>query len=194
MNPNTRATSSKRKQSDCMLPDSGKQDTLDRGKQVSPMLSPTLLCGKVPEERAAGKTGSAAGKTGSAAGVTGPSVLDEIMFREPGISLAEEAALFHSIPRRERNPTQAEIDSDDAYWDEHWDPYMEDDEEYNREWDEYYELKDAADKQLQPQGTAQAPKPQAPKPQGDRQQRKQAKGSDGGKQRKEVMASLMFLM
>ena len=65
---------------------------------------------------------------------------------------------------------------------------MEDDEEYNREWDEYYELKDAADKQLQPQGTAQAPK----QPQGDRQQRKQAKGSDGGKQRKEVVASCVY--
>ena len=93
MHPTTRATSSKRKQSDCMLPDSDNPDTLDRGKQVSPMLSPTVLCGKVPEERAAAKTGSASG-------VTGPSVLDEIMFREPGISLAEEAALFHSIPRR----------------------------------------------------------------------------------------------
>ena len=185
MNPNTKATSSKRKQSDCMLPDSSNPDTLDRDKQVSPMLSPTVLCGNVPEERAAAKTGSASG--------TGPSVLDEIMFREPGISLAEEAALFHSIPRRERNPTQAEIDSDDAYWEEHWDPYMSADEEYNREWDEYYELEDAADKQLQPQGTTPVPRQaQDKQPQGGRQQRKQAKGSDGGKQRREVIASCVY--
>ena len=97
-------------------------------------------------------------------------------------------SLFHSIPRRERNPTQTEIDSDDAYWAEYWDEDMSSDEEYNREWDEYYELLDAPAKQLEQQPTHQHR--QVPKqPQGDKQQRQQAKGSYGGKQRKEVIVS-----
>jgi hypothetical protein len=109
------------------------------------------------------------------------------MFRESGISLAEEAAFFHSIPHRELNPTQAEIDSDDAFWEDYWDPYMSDDEKFNREWDEYYELVDAHAKELAQQA-AQQPRQVPKQPQGDKPQRKQAKGSAGGKQRKEVCA------
>jgi len=133
----------------------------------------------------------AACTAGAAKAGSDPSVLDEIMFREPGISLDEEAAFFHSIPPKELNPTQAEIDSDDAFWEQHWDEDMSSDEELNREWDEFYELPDAAkelEQQAAQQQAAQQPKQLPKQPQSDKQQPKQAKGSAGGKQRKQVIA------